>query len=64
MGQKRSIKEILEALRKEGDLGNRYADELEEAVNREFKEFASELKAQIFLFLGKENGNSNESEEE
>ncbi len=52
--EKRSIKEILNDMRdRGGDFAN-FADELTEAVNREFAEFASELKSE-FLFLLRNN---------
>lgn len=51
MEEKRSIKEILDDMRAQGGVCSQYADELEEAVNREFKEFANEVKAQIFMFI-------------
>ena len=56
---KRSIKEILNDMRtRGGDFAN-FADELTEAVNREFAEFASELKSE-FLFLMKNETKENQ----
>lgn len=53
-GKKRSIKEILNDMRaRGGDFAN-FADKLTEAVNREFAEFASELKSE-FSFLLRNN---------
>ena len=51
MPKTRSIKEILDDMRSRGDVSAHFADELEEAINREFKEFAGELKAQFFTFI-------------
>lgn len=48
---KRSIKEILNDMRaRGGDFAN-FAEELFEAVNREFAEFASELKSEFSFLL-------------
>jgi len=52
MDPKRSIKEILEDMRCRGDCTlTQFANELEEAVNHEFAEFASELKASFVTLL-------------
>lgn len=51
---KRSIKEILNDMRtRGGDFAN-FADELTEAVNREFAEFSDELKSQFSFLLKNE----------
>lgn len=51
---KRSIKEILNDMRaRGGDFAN-FADELTKAVNREFAEFASELKSEFSFLLKNE----------
>ena len=51
---KRSIKEILNDMRARGGAFADFADELTEAVNREFAEFASELKSEFSFLLKNE----------
>lgn len=51
---KRSIKEILNDMRAQGGAFADFADELTEAVNREFAEFADELKSQFSFLLKNE----------
>ena len=59
MPKNRSIKEILKDMRCRGDcVLDHFADELEEAINREFKEYSDELKAELTFLL------KNDEEEE
>ena len=51
---KRSIKEILNDMRSRGGAFADFANELEESVNREFAEFADELKSQFSFLLKNE----------
>lgn len=51
---KRSIKEILNDMRTRGGVFADFANELEESVNREFAEFADELKSQFSFLLKNE----------
>ena len=63
MAGKRSIKEILKDMRCRGDrVLDHFADELEEAVNREFREYADEVKAYTLTLL--EGGDEEETEDE
>lgn len=56
---KRSIKEIINDMRTRGGAFADFANELEESVNREFAEFADELKSQ-FSFLPKNEMEENQ----
>lgn len=51
---KRSIKEIINDMRARGGAFADFANELEESVNREFAEFADELKSQFSFLLKNE----------